>query len=81
MVLLKYQNKQNNINWSQITGELFSVSLAPNGDIWGTDRNSTIYYKTKSVLDFSTIKGQLINIDTDGKYVCGTNDKKYSILC
>ena len=71
----KITSKPSSINWSQITGELFSVSLAPNGDIWGTDRNSTIYYKTKSVLDFTTIKGKLTNIDTDGNYVCGTNDK------
>lgn len=73
-------NPKTNLSWSQIQGELFSVSLAPNGDIWGTDSNSNIYYKTKAQQDFNKIKGALKNIDTDGQYVCGVN-KKYEVYC
>ena len=68
------------IVWSQIQGELFSVSLAPNQDIWGTDSQSTIYYKTRALKDFKKIKGKLRNINTDGTYVCGTNTKN-DIFC
>jgi hypothetical protein len=68
------------IKWSQIQGELFSVSLAPNGDIWGTDSQSAIYYKAEGLKDFEKIKGELRNINTDGTYVCGTNSKN-DIFC
>jgi hypothetical protein len=73
-------NPKTNLNWSQIQGELFSVSLAPNGDIWGTDSQGNIYHKTNANLNFNKIKGELKNIDTDGLYVCGTNNKN-EIFC
>lgn len=73
-------NPKTNLNWTQIQGELFSVSLAPNGDIWGTDSQGNIYHKTTANQNFSKIKGELKNIDTDGQYVCGIN-KKNEIYC
>ena len=73
-------NPKTDLNWSQIQGELFSVSLAPNGDIWGTDSQGNIYHKTNANQNFNKIKGELKNIDTDGQYVCGIN-KKNEIFC
>lgn len=61
-------------NLKQIPGQFMSVSIAPNGDIFGTDADFNIYYKTKSDDTFRNINGKLKMINTDGNFVCGVSD-------
>ena len=67
-------------NWNKIPGALMSVSLAPNGDIFGTNSDFTIYYKTNADSSFRTLSGNLKTITTDGNYVCGVTNTN-SVLC
>ena len=67
-------------NLNQISGQLMTVSLAPNGDIWGTNSNFNIYHKTKADNTFSQISGKLKTINTDGTFVCGVSDDA-KVLC
>lgn len=61
-------------NLKQIPGQFMTVSLAPNGDIFGTNSQFNIYHKTKAADTFSQISGKLKTINTDGTFVCGIND-------
>jgi hypothetical protein len=59
------------IVWQQIPGGLFTVSLTPSLEIFGTDTKSNIFYKTNTAPGWSMIPGNLTTIDTDGSFVCG----------
>ncbi len=59
------------IQWTEIQGGLFTVALAPSGDIFGTDSKSNIFYKAKGATRWTMIPGNLTSIDTDGTFVCG----------
>jgi hypothetical protein len=65
------------INWTEIPGGLFTLSLAPNGDIFGTDNQTNIFYKTKEAPIWSMIPGNLLTIDTDGTNVCGVTANNF----
>ena len=69
---------QSNMAWNQIPGGLITISLAPQGFMFGTGNNSTIWYldnykKWSASSNWVQIPGQLRQIHTDGKIVCGTN--------
>jgi hypothetical protein len=67
-------------NLKQIPGQLMTVSLAPNGDIFGTNSQFNIYHKTKADSNFSQISGKLKTINTDGTFICGVSDDA-KVLC
>ena len=69
-----------NTNWTQIPGSLMSVAMTSDGNIFGTDSESKIYYKKPYDAQFTTIPGNLKNIDTDSNYVCGVTNKN-NIAC
>lgn len=66
--------RKNTINWYQIPGTLHSISLSPNGDMFGTTLSGDIYYKTKAFINFSKISGNMNIINTDGRNICGINN-------
>lgn len=66
---------QSNMVWTQITGQVTTVSLAPNGSIFATNSANGIFYLAnyKNTPNFIQIKGALRQISTDGVNVVGTN--------
>jgi hypothetical protein len=68
-----------NINWQQIPGNLMSVAITSDGNIFGTNSEFNIYYKKSYQGQFTQINGNLKTIDTDSNYICGiTSDNNIS---
>jgi hypothetical protein len=66
-------------NWQQIPGNLMSIAISPNGNIFGVNSEFNIFYKTPYQGQFVQLKGNLKTIDTDGSYICGiTSDNNIS---
>jgi hypothetical protein len=62
--------------WNQIPGGLTTMSIAPQGFIFGTANDEGIYYLAqynKYPGNWTRVSGALRQIFTDGKLVCGTN--------
>jgi hypothetical protein len=72
---------QSTMNWTQIPGGLTTISLAPQGFMFGTNSSGAIYYLNKynswsASSSWIQIPGSLIQIYTDGQLVCGVNSVK-----
>ena len=62
--------------WNQIPGGLQTISLAPQGFIFGTNNANSIFYLAqynKYPGGWTVVPGELRQIHTDGVLVCGTN--------
>jgi hypothetical protein len=68
------------IDWLQIPGSLMSVAITADGNIFATDSQFKILYKTQADFEFKTIPGSLKTIDTDSTYVCGITNQN-TISC
>jgi hypothetical protein len=67
---------QSTMSWNQIPGGLQTISLAPQGFIFGTNIANSIFYLAqynKYPGGWTVVPGELRQIHTDGKIVCGTN--------
>ena len=84
MVISKYFYADFNLNnaanqkWVTIPGGLMSLSLAPQGFMFGTTSSGGIFYlnsynKWTASSSWIQIPGSLRQIHTDGTLVCGTN--------
>lgn len=66
---------QSNMIWNQIPGSLQTISLAPQGFIFGTNSSSQILYLAqynKYPGSWTVVPGELRQVHTDGTIVCGT---------
>lgn len=67
---------QSNMNWIQIPGGSTAITLAPNGIIFciGGPPSYNIYYMSSyKAQSWIQLNGALMQIHTDGNYVCGVN--------
>ena len=63
-----------NSNWNYIPGSVNSISLAPNGALFGTNRVSGIYYMSNyKAGNWIQLSGGLKQIHTNGTTIVGTN--------
>ena len=64
-----------NMNWINIPGQVTSISLAPNGSVFATNNQNSIFFLTnyKNGGNWISIPGSLRQISTDGTNVVGTN--------
>lgn len=65
-----------NQQWTQIPGGLTTLSLAPQGFMFGTNNANSIFYLAqynKYPGGWTVVPGELRQIHTDGVIVCGTN--------
>jgi hypothetical protein len=67
---------QPSMAWNNIPGGLQTISLAPQGFMFGTNNANSIFYLAqynKYPGGWTVVPGGLRQIHTDGKIVCGTN--------
>lgn len=72
---------QSTMSWNQIPGGLTTISLAPQGFIFGTNDANTIFYLAqynKYPGGWTVVPGGLRQIHTDGTIVCGTMIDNYA---
>jgi len=63
-----------NSKWNNISGSVNSISLAPNGALFGTNRVSGIYYMSNyKAGNWIQLSGGLKQIHTNGTTIVGTN--------
>jgi hypothetical protein len=68
------ENAGPNMNWTQIPGGLTSLTMAPNGALFGTNSIGQIFILPKyTQKQWVVIPGSLRNVHTDGNILCGTN--------
>lgn len=70
---------QSNMAWNQIPGGLVTISLAPQGFIFGTNDANSIFYLAqynKYPGGWTVVPGELTQVYTDGQLVCGVNINK-----